>query len=238
MLASNYIRRKFFEKSIVLLFGFAFSLGIFFVIAHQVVNHKEAWFDNHAFDFFHSLFNQQLIGLFVVFTFFGSGNFLFPAYAILVVFYLFQKRRREAIATAILGLSGYFIVYLLKLCFGRARPSDPLLTALENNSFPSGHALGSLFFFSALIWIVVHSSASLWAKRLFSAFFILLILLIGMSRIVLRYHYASDVLGGFSLGMAMLILFYFIFGRTRNSAALNSGPAHNENGLPLNPINS
>jgi len=93
----------------------------------------------------------------------------------------------------------------LKQFFHRHRPDLPLVKTLTNFSFPSGHALCSFIFCSVLIYLVDKGNLSLRWKWIFSVLLILLSIIIGISRIVLRYHYATDVLAGFCVGFAWVI---------------------------------
>ena len=104
-------------------------------------------------------------------------------------------------------------MFTLKLVFRRDRPVDPLLQIAKGFSFPSGHALMSVTFYGLLIVIIWQNINRKWLKWVLSFFLVLLILAIGLSRIYLRVHYASDVLAGFSVGLVWLLLSLWILGR-------------------------
>jgi len=91
--------------------------------------------------------------------------------------------------------------FLLKAVFARPRPtfSDPLATALYY-SFPSGHAMMSLIAYGLLGYFLFNALPERWQRVVVSAGLIVLILLIGFSRIYLGVHYLSDVLAGFAVG--------------------------------------
>ena len=95
---------------------------------------------------------------------------------------------------------------VLKWVFGRKRPLSPLLKAARGLSFPSGHAIMSVSFFGVIIYCVLHSSFPEWVKIVATILLIVLILLIGFSRIYLRVHYTSDVLAGFLIGLIWLLI--------------------------------
>jgi membrane-associated phospholipid phosphatase len=97
-------------------------------------------------------------------------------------------------------------MFILKLIFHRDRPVSPLLRAAKGFSFPSGHALMGVTFYGLLIVMVWQIVQQPWLKWTLSVFLVLLILAIGLSRIYLRVHYASDVLAGFSVGLVWLLL--------------------------------
>lgn len=95
---------------------------------------------------------------------------------------------------------------LLKQLFQRKRPLSPLLKAAKGLSFPSGHAIMAVTFYGLLVYILQHTIDINWLKSLATFLLIVLVLLIGFSRIYLRVHYASDVLGGFIIGLLWLMI--------------------------------
>lgn len=96
---------------------------------------------------------------------------------------------------------------LVKEAMHRPRPhfSDLLLT-LTTYSFPSGHSASATLFYGFLAtYVIVRLRA--WRSRLMVGFIALsAVILVGLSRIYLRVHYLSDVLGGMSEGVAWLAL--------------------------------
>lgn len=62
-------------------------------------------------------------------------------------------------------------------------------------------------FFGLLVWLVWHYEEDTRRRILFSAAFSLIILLIGISRIYLGVHYASDVIGGFCASIIWLAFY-------------------------------
>jgi undecaprenyl-diphosphatase len=95
---------------------------------------------------------------------------------------------------------------LLKQLFQRKRPLSPLLKAAKGLSFPSGHAIMAVTFYGLLIYILQHTIETEWLNWTVTILIIILIILIGFSRIYLRVHYASDVLGGFIIGLLWLLI--------------------------------
>lgn len=118
--------------------------------------------------------------------------------------YLFMTRKLRALAlilTAILG--GLALNALLKERFHRPRPQVvPYKSQVTTSSFPSGHSLNS-----AVVYLTLGSLlASLVEKRrlkvYFFSFALLLTLLVGISRVYMGVHYPTDVLAGWSAGLA------------------------------------
>ncbi|MEK9177922.1 MAG: phosphatase PAP2 family protein, partial [Patescibacteria group bacterium] len=93
-----------------------------------------------------------------------------------------------------------FIIELMKTFFMRARPENAL-QILNDYSFPSGHAALAAAFFIVIAYLFTPKIHS-WVKReLFIVICVLVIILIGVSRIVLNVHWVSDVIAGWSLGI-------------------------------------
>ncbi|WP_368645323.1 phosphatase PAP2 family protein [Alkalibacterium putridalgicola] len=94
---------------------------------------------------------------------------------------------------------------VVKYIFQRERPTDfePLIEQ-GGYSFPSGHAMGSMIAYGALLFLIIRTYSK-WKVILPSIIVIIpLIALIGISRIYLGVHYPSDIIGGYSLGLAVL----------------------------------
>lgn len=200
--------RDFLKRYIIPPLLFIISLGLFSIIAHEIVYEQEDWFDTRVFSFIKTYSSVIVVGFFKFLTFFGSGTFLFPAYIIMVIALVYMGRRADAIQVSILATTSTLIIYTSKLFFARPRPDLPLFDKLDSYSFPSGHSMGSFVFVCILIREVWESAIAIYWKWIISLCLLILTFAIGISRIVLRYHYASDVVGGFCLGLAY-VLFYF-----------------------------
>ena len=139
-------------------------------------------------------------------TFLGKHQFLIPANLILIFYFLLvTKQNWFSIRIVTIAISSLVLMLLLKQLFQRKRPLSPLLKAAKGLSFPSGHAIMAVTFYGLLIYILQHTIEPNWLKITGTFFLILLIFLIGFSRIYLRVHYASDVLGGFIIGLLWLL---------------------------------
>jgi len=140
-------------------------------------------------------------------TFLGKHQFLIPANIILIFYFLLvNKQTWFSIRVITISISSLVLMLLLKQLFQRKRPLSPLLKAAKGLSFPSGHAIMAVTFYGLLIYIVQHTIESSWIRILVTIFLIILALLIGFSRVYLRVHYASDVLGGFIIGLLWLFI--------------------------------
>lgn len=108
-----------------------------------------------------------------------------------------------ALGTIILGS-------LLKLLLRRDRPLTEYVEHmfLDTFSFPSGHAAGTVPTFG-LIAYLVWTLQQPWSLPLVIIIAIATFL-IGVSRVYLGAHYASDVVGGWFVGIAGLLVIIFV----------------------------
>ena len=95
----------------------------------------------------------------------------------------------------------------LKAAFGRSRPDVfEWLVDVGHLSFPSGHAMNSMVFYTVAAYAIGHQVGPGPARTGTYAFAALLIAMIGFTRMYLGVHYPSDVLAGFAVGYAWAIL--------------------------------
>lgn len=99
---------------------------------------------------------------------------------------------------------------LIKLFLRRARPKNDYVKNMlfQTYSFPSGHAAGALISYGLL---AVYASVK-WPELALLCWIVALILsfLIGVSRVFLGAHYASDVFGGWLIGAIGLLFIIFV----------------------------
>jgi undecaprenyl-diphosphatase len=198
--------RLFSLEIIVLLVSFFVALTVFVLIARTIVSHHIYDFDTNAFNYLDTHINPGNTGIMRFFTFLGTHWFLIPANLILSAWFFFvEKKRWLSIKIPAIALSSVILMALLKFTFERARPNNPVILA-TGYSFPSGHALMSVTFYGLIIYIASQKFKTSFPKIIIALFFIILILVIGISRVYLRVHYASDVIAGYCVGFMWLIL--------------------------------
>ena len=191
---------------IALLGVFSVALVAFIGIANMIFTEKKETFDDRAFNFLSKHVNTINTDMMQIFTFLGTHTFLIPANLILISYLLFIKKHRwYSISVPVIALSSLLLMVILKIIFQRDRPLSPLLSAAQGYSFPSGHATMAITFYGLIIFLVfrnVKNKVLRWALIILLS---LLIIAIGVSRVYLRVHYASDVLAGFCLGLMWLL---------------------------------
>jgi membrane-associated phospholipid phosphatase len=118
---------------------------------------------------------------------------------------VWKKHKYSVWALGIAVGGGMLLNVMLKNVFQRARPifENPLLT-FTSYGFPSGHTMAATCFWGFLAALAFSQIKSLPKRVAAIAFSVLMILLVGFSRIYLGAHYLSDVLGAMLEGLAWL----------------------------------
>ncbi|MGQ0701227.1 MAG: phosphatase PAP2 family protein [Panacagrimonas sp.] len=127
--------------------------------------------------------------------------------ALAVAVLLLATRRRWMAASWMAAVAGNGLLNRsLKAIFQRERPLHDHGWVVESGwSFPSGHASGAVAIYGMLAYLLIRSTRPAWHLPIaLSA--IVVILLVGFSRIVLQVHYFSDVIAGFASAGAWLIV--------------------------------
>jgi|KBSSwiStaDraftv2_1062776.scaffolds.fasta_scaffold07266_4 Membrane-associated phospholipid phosphatase len=190
---------------IVVIILFIAALIVFSIFAIRIFGIKDETNDLIVFDRLSEWVTPFTTSFLQGITFLGSHTFLIPANLLLAFYFLFIKKHRwYSIKVPVVALGGLLLMTLLKQFFNRPRPLVPLLEPVRGLSFPSGHALMSVSFYGLLIYLVWENVKEPIRKWLLISSLVILIILIGFSRIYLRLHYFSDVIAGFSIGVIWL----------------------------------
>jgi len=134
----------------------------------------------------------------------GSHGVLGWLIAISVVLLVVRRMRWLAGYLVVTSAGALILDPTLKMAVGRLRPvvDDPIAAGL-GNSFPSGHALGSIIVYGALL-LVFAPALPVRVRRGVTVALAVLVAAIGVSRLALGVHFLSDVLGAWCLGVAWL----------------------------------
>ncbi|MFX1559864.1 MAG: phosphatase PAP2 family protein [Promethearchaeota archaeon] len=137
------------------------------------------------------------------FLFTQLGSTLFYVVALLIAYWAYNKR--EAIILTCVLIVSIFTEYYLKVIIAKDRPpasnwhpsADP-----PNYSTPSGHAQNSATLYG---WLT--SRIRTWWMAFIA---VILVGMIGVSRIYLGVHYLGDVLLGWAVGIVLVTLFVYL----------------------------
>ncbi len=131
----------------------------------------------------------------------------FPQFEILalviIAFLAFRGFKREA---GFLGLALIFEAFLSSGIKNFLQIQRPATSLLLDYSFPSGHAFSSMVLFGFCAYLAFKLVKNKLIKWLIIVACIFLILTIGVSRVYVGDHYLIDVIGGYLLGLLILVV--------------------------------
>ena len=134
-------------------------------------------------------------------TNFGGAIFVISLTTIL--FFVIKDKKIGISIITNLGILNQIIKFIMQ----RPRPTEFRIIEETGYSFPSGHSMVSLAFYGYLIYLIYKYINNKHLKRTLIIILSVLICIIGVSRIYLGVHYTSDVLGGFLISFAYLIIY-------------------------------
>ena len=179
--------------------------GLVFLMRPRMRRHKQT--DLAIFDLVKQHTNERNTRIMWRITRMADHRFLVPANVALIVYFLLIRRRSWfSIRVAAVALSSLLLMFAFKRIFRRKRPLEPLIQQAKGLSFPSGHALMSVTFYGLMIYITTHTVHNRPLKALLILSMAGLISGVGISRVYLRVHYASDVAVGFLVGTCWLVI--------------------------------
>jgi undecaprenyl-diphosphatase len=143
---------------------------------------------------------------------FPPQSFVISVLIVLLIYIL--GLQWEAVAALVAALLPPVVNVIVKDMIRRPRPTMDLVhvfNILNSYSFPSGHVMFYVGFFGFIWFLIFTILKHSWRRTLLLILFGSLIALIGISRIYLGQHWASDVLGAYLLGgltLAAILQFY------------------------------
>jgi undecaprenyl-diphosphatase len=185
------------------------SLLIFCTVAYFVMTGNAAGFDDPIRNFIYGLRANWLNTLMEGITYLGNWQ------SIVVVCLLLLAYDKTRIPFGVLGsavaITDSILNRILKLIFARVRPDDVVpLIQQGGYAFPSGHSVTSMAFYGLLLFLVQTRMEDRKKANAISVVLILLIALIGPSRIYLGVHYPTDVLAGWAAGIFVATTGYML----------------------------
>lgn len=177
--------------------------GVFLICCWLVVNKRIDKVDQAFSQWVIQHRKRWLTKMFHFFTALGKG---LPSVCICLLLWLAPSKDEIALPVTISILFAGGSSRLLKPWIARTRPRESRLVEESDFSFPSAHALGSAALYGGVAFHAV-AIFPIYGTLLFVVCFFL-VFLIGFSRIYLGIHYASDVVGGWALGLFFAMLTY------------------------------
>lgn len=181
----------------------AAAAALFVLLAVQVVATGGSFVDAPVYGAVSKLICPPLTAVVKVLTQFGGTTLLVVLCVITcLLFWRLWGWRLVVVNGANLFLASY-CNKLIKVLVQRPRPAVEHLVEQGGFSFPSGHSLSAMVFYGLIALILLNrlpGKKGRWAAALLGV----LILLVGLSRIYVGVHFASDVLAGLCEGFIWL----------------------------------
>jgi undecaprenyl-diphosphatase len=157
------------------------------------------------------------------FTFLGEWPSITALTILSVVLFLRGGRKRAAALLVIATAGGALLETALKLIFHRPRPAPFFDTPLPTTySFPSGHATLACCFFGSMAALLTVREPSRGKRIALWSAASMIATLIGISRIYLGVHYASDVIAGYAAALVWVFTVASIYKRRKIRSTIQS----------------
>ncbi len=125
---------------------------------------------------------------------------------LVVILFILIFRNRYSLFLVVSSIDCFLLTTLIKHLVERSRPMGLKLIEQGGYSFPSGHTMISVCVYGYLFYLVIIKIKNKILKYSVSLLLFLVILSIGVSRIYVGVHFASDVLAGYLLATSYLLL--------------------------------
>ena len=184
---------------------FTVSIAVFFMMLFLVQSGKAAAFDDAVRFFFYDMRSGALTSAAKAMTYLGNWQSVTVLCIILLI--IKPTRIRYGIPVSAGAIFVTVINKIIKNLVRRERP-DQIYHLIKQGgySFPSGHSITSMFVFGMLIYLVRVNVQDRTAANILTVIIAVPMVCIGLSRIYLGVHYPSDVLAGWALGVAVMMV--------------------------------
>lgn len=195
-----------------------FSIIVFIILGILASNNLTIAFDNFIYNMIELVKCDPLTKFLKILTSLANYKCIL-FYNICIVIYILVTKKSKLLLIPCNSILSVIFNNIFKLIFQRNRPSLIALITETGYSYPSGHAMISVLFFGTLSYII--SKSDIKYKKVIRWFLGIFIILIGISRIYLGVHYASDIIGGYLLGIIILLVVISIQKEHRNESINN-----------------
>jgi len=200
-----------------LLIAFVLLLCVVVFTVHVFTNGTLTHLNHPVFFLLQSLHRPWLTKMLFGITMLGDKHAIAIATVIIMCVLAWQKHWRHVKYLAITMLFAFGSVMLFKLAFYEPRPMG-LAHPAHSSAFPSGHTTLSSVFYGVLAYWTMQQVREQWRFWVKVAAF-LLVGLVGLSRLYLGAHWVLDVMSGWCLGSAILLVSITFFRRKPSHSA-------------------
>ncbi len=199
-------------SGIIIMGGICFLIFLLIGLMSTTNEKKLLKFDIPIILKLRKLSSRKLIIICKLFSSLGS-IFSIMVITFILIFYLIWKNNNQLVIFVVMNniVFGIGSNYFIKKFFHRKRPRGKKYVLAYHTSYPSGHTMGTLICYATLGILfydtVINKSVQIVILIIIST----VVLIISVSRVILRVHYPSDVIGGLALGITIICLTTYIF---------------------------
>lgn len=179
---------------------------LFMVILVSILTERSMFIDTRIMGILPNFRGDTLTKVFKLITLFGESKIILVLVVLIAGILYFTKHRADAYMLCLNLVNIVILNKGIKYLVRRPRPLNMMIFE-DGYSFPSGHSMLSIGIYGFLMYLIYKSNLEKKYKVIFMTLLSIIILLTGISRMYLGVHYPSDVIGGFLITGAYLIVF-------------------------------
>jgi undecaprenyl-diphosphatase len=169
-------------------------------------------------------------------SYIGYSWYPYALAAVTALIFFAARRRSEAFALFLSTAGSGILNRTIKMLIARPRPAAPDVNIFREHggqSFPSGHVTFYVCYFGFLFFVAyaLLPERSL-ARRVALACCVLMIALVGLSRVYLGAHWPSDTIGAYFLGGLWLAFSLYMYRRWKERSTFHE--EENDEGGTMN----
>lgn len=206
----QHVRGFYSAVGLFLVAGLAVILlaGLLFAkVANDVMEGETQAFDEAVLLWMHERATPKLTGIALDVTALGAGTVVWLVVIVASVFLWSTRHRYSAVLLWIAMIGAGLINSSLKAFFARPRPQlfEWRAPYAGEDSFPSGHSMGSAVAYLSLAYMVARLETSRGLRRFTYVVAVVIIVAVGITRMYLGVHYPSDVMAGWAMGVVWML---------------------------------
>jgi membrane-associated phospholipid phosphatase len=202
------ILKIFFVVFVEIALGLAvslISLKVFYEFTERVFRANMVYIDETLSWFIYSLRSPVLTVFMKFITFLGSGWWLGGWAVFFIGFLIIRKHKTSALLFGLSLMACAGLNLTLKHFIDRPRPNLSPLLVESTTSFPSGHAMNSFVFYFTVAYFVYHFTKNKYLSLKGLVVAMVIVSMVGLSRVYLGVHFPSDVAAGYFAGFAWVL---------------------------------
>lgn len=191
---------------LILAFYFTLTVTLLFALTYYVnaVGAKNIIINNTMFHFFRSIRSTGADSIAIDITLLGQKQVILPVVGVLFAWLIYTKRLRAAFHALALGVIAASSVFIIKHLVQSPRPWG-IMHSPETFSMPSGHTTLATAVYFGIAYMIANTMQKKYRWLIYTPA-VLCAFVVGISRLYLGAHWFTDVLAGWFLGGASLML--------------------------------